>query len=470
MVTALDRAEGRAAGPTPRADWRVWGPLAALLAAFYSAISVTNHLALRTTGYDLGIFEQAVRGYAEGGAPVSALRGPGFVLLGDHFHPILATLAPVYRLVPGAVTLLVAQAVLLAVSAIPVTRLAARRFGTGFGLCVGLAYGLSWGLLTTVDFDFHEIVFAVPMLAFALEKLVQERWTAAACWTVPLVLVKEELPLTVAAVGLYLVFRGQRRLGWAVTGFGAVSFAVIVLVLIPAFAPDGSYGQGGNLGGGGPLQLLAEAPGRLVSPPEKLLTVLALLAPTAFLALFSPMVLLAAPTLLWRFMSLKEAHWGIEHHYGAVLVPIVYFAFLQAMATRWPALRAEAVMRWRRVVAAVCAVSAAVSLAALLHGREWTPGERVATARELVALIPEGASVAAGNPLAPQLTGTHDVQLFPSYQGNPVDAEWVLVDTLYNAWPLTPEEQARELRLLRSTDYRTVREQDDYVLLRRVPG
>lgn len=463
VVTAVERV-----GVAHRADWRVWAPVAGLLAAVYTAISVNNHLLLRTTGYDLGIFEQAVRGWAGGGWPVSDLRGPGFNLLGDHFHPILVTLAPVYRLLPSPITLLVAQALLLAVSSIPVTRLAARRFGTGFGVAVGLAYGLSWGLVATVDFDFHEIVFAVPLLAFALEKLALERWAAAVAWTLPLVLVKEEMPLTVAAIGLYLVVMGQRRLGAAVTVFGVVSFAVIVLVVIPGFAPDNSYSQGGNLGDVGLLQLAVEAPGRLVSPPAKLVTVAALLAPTAFLALLSPMVLLAAPTLLWRFLSLKETHWGIEHHYSAVLMPIVYIAFLQAMATHAPRLRAETLMRARKAVAAVCAVCAGIGLVTLLHDREWTPNERVRTAHELLAEIPPGSSVAASNPLAPQLTATHSVQLFPSYQGNPVDAEWVVVDTRYDRWPLTPEEQTRELLLLRTKGYQLIRERDDYVLLRRV--
>jgi uncharacterized membrane protein len=61
----------------------------------------------------------------------------------------------------------VAQAALLAVSAVPIVKLVLRRFGGPTALAIGVAYGLSWGLQTTVDFDFHEVVFAVPLLAFA---------------------------------------------------------------------------------------------------------------------------------------------------------------------------------------------------------------------------------------------------------------------------------------------------------------
>ncbi|MDQ3403182.1 MAG: DUF2079 domain-containing protein [Actinomycetota bacterium] len=455
--------------------FRAWMPyaVAVALAGLYATMSVNNHLMFRTTGYDLGIFEQAVRAYAEGRAPVSELRGPGFVLLGDHFHPILITLAPFYKVFPSTITLLVAQAVLVAVSAIPVTRLAARRFGTSFGLVVGLAYGLSWGLLSAVDFDFHEIVFAVPLLAFALERLALEQWTAAVWWSVPLVLVKEDLPLTVAAIGGYLMLKGRRRLGGSVVLFGMISFVLIVLVLIPAFSPDSTYGQAHNLGATAPsglgdvVRLAWQAPGRLVLPEIKIETVVALLAPTAFLALFSPMMLLVVPTLLWRFLSVNPNYWGTEFHYSAVLMPIIYFAFLQAMATGESELRAEAFRRLRRVVVAVSVVAAAAGLVDVFHGRTWTASDRVVAAREMIALIPPGETVAASNRLAPQLTTTRTVQLFPAYQGNRITSDWVLVDTDFVYWPSTPAKQERELADLRASGYQTVREARKYVLLHR---
>jgi len=68
--------------------------LAAALFLAYACWSIHRHLRLRTSGYDLGIFEQAIRGYAHLGAPDSTIKAPGFNLLGDHFHPILVVLAP----------------------------------------------------------------------------------------------------------------------------------------------------------------------------------------------------------------------------------------------------------------------------------------------------------------------------------------------------------------------------------------
>lgn len=53
------------------------------------------------------------------------------------------------------------------------------------GLAVGIAYGLSWGIQRAVEFDFHEIAFAVPLLAFALEAVLARRWRAALLWGCP---------------------------------------------------------------------------------------------------------------------------------------------------------------------------------------------------------------------------------------------------------------------------------------------
>ena len=43
-------------------------------------------------------------------------RAAGFNLLGDHFQPIVALIAPFFRVFPSSATLLVAQALLTAAS------------------------------------------------------------------------------------------------------------------------------------------------------------------------------------------------------------------------------------------------------------------------------------------------------------------------------------------------------------------
>ena len=71
-----------------------------LVLALSAAVSVTHSFLRYATyeakGYDLGIFDQVVRQYALLNAPLSSVKGVDFHILGDHFHPILALLAPAY--------------------------------------------------------------------------------------------------------------------------------------------------------------------------------------------------------------------------------------------------------------------------------------------------------------------------------------------------------------------------------------
>ncbi|MFF7989026.1 DUF2079 domain-containing protein [Kitasatospora xanthocidica] len=432
--------------------------LAALFFAAYAALSVTKHLRLQSTGYDLGIFEQAVRAYAELRVPVSELKGAGYNLLGDHFHPILATLAPLYRLFPTPLTLLTAQAGLIALSVIPVTRLAIRTTTPRLGTAIGIAYGLSWGLQRAVAFDFHEIAFAVPLVAFCLEGLALRRWRTAAAWALPLALVKEDLPLTVTAIGLYILLSGRRRLGTAVLAYGVLSGLLIVLVVIPALNPDGQYAylHSADQAAGNPLT-------RLLLPPQKLGTLVALLVPTAFLALRSPLILLALPTLAWRFWSTTPAYWGLEYHYSAVLMPVVFAAFAHALGR----------LHRPRLVTRAVAASVTVSLLALaflplreLAGPAWRPSPWADAAREVMAAVPDGAEIGAANYLAPQLTARAHVYRLPEVLDSGRKPEWLLIsDPARGGMPDFPWERSR-LPEIPSLGYRLVMERSGIQLYR----
>jgi hypothetical protein len=180
------------------------------LAAFiaYDTISVFRYLRLDPGSWDLGIFTEYVRQLAHLHAPTVSIRGTGFNLLGDHFQPIVGLLAPFFRVFPTPETLLVAQALLTAASVIPVCRAAQELLGTWASRGIGLAYGFSWGLQQMVNFDFHEIAFAVPLLAFSLSALVRRRLRPAVLWALPLVFVKEDQGFTVAAIGLVIAGTG----------------------------------------------------------------------------------------------------------------------------------------------------------------------------------------------------------------------------------------------------------------------
>ncbi len=341
-------------GGASRADPVAWLIALATFAA-YAIISVSRYLRLDPGSWDLGIFTEYVRQIAHFHAPVVDIRGAGFDLLGDHFQPIVALLAPFFRIFPSPVTLLLAQALLTGISVVPVCRAAQVTLGTGASRLIGAAYGFSWGLQQMINFDFHEIAFAVPLLAFSLSALVRRKLRATVLWALPLVFVKEDQGFTLAAIGLVMVGLGvagqmrARRAGtaagreqasWAWAGLLLTVWGVgwsmaAIGWIIPHFNPTHAYPywyDGGAASPGGHFTLSALVQQLGVSGGEKLHTTVMILLPVLFLALRSPLVLALVPSLALRFLSTNSYFWNTNWHYSATVMPIVFLAAIDGMA------------------------------------------------------------------------------------------------------------------------------------------
>ncbi|SNS92183.1 DUF2079 domain-containing protein [Rhodococcoides kyotonense] len=412
----------------------------ALLAPLYGVLSVMGHRQLRTSGFDLGIFVQQISSYAELRAPTSNLLGTGYNTLGDHFSPITALLAPVYRLFPSPETLLIAQAVLFAAAAVPLTRWAVREFGTLVGVVVAVAYGLSWGVQAALNFDFHEIAFAMPLLAMSMVALGQNRWIPALLWALPLVFVKEDMGLTVAAIGALVAFVtvGRNRvLGLLTIVWGLGWLLLAVKVIIPLLSSNDSYGQGSKmppLGSG-----IADTAHGFVAGDSRAATAFLLLAVTAFAALRSPLVLVVVPTVAWRFLSDNSNFWKPIYHYNAILMVIVFAALIDAVARSRR--HQQLTERGRRTIFTAVAVVALVALpflpmARLVTADGWRTDPQATETAAIATRIPDGDTIAASNNLVPQFVATHDVSVFPQRSTDTTTPDWIVVNRADPAgWP-----------------------------------
>jgi len=415
--------------------YALWG----LFSAVYCAISLARYDRLDVVSWDLGIFSQAARSYAERGYPVVDIKEPGFALLGDHFSPVVALWGPLWAAVPSPVTLLVSQAVVIAFSIVPVTRVAIRLLGAPAGTAVGVAYALSFGLQGAVDFDVHEYAFAAPLLALAGEAYLLRRWRAVCLWAGALVLVKEDLGLTVAAIGLVLALAGARRLGAGLAAFGLVAMLLTLFVWIPAFSPDGSWDYWSRLGPGGDGSAgigdtLLGLPLQLFSPGTKVETWLLTFGVTGFLALRSPWVLAVLPTMLWRLGSDYEFYWGTDLHYSLIPMPIMFVALVDAVRRA----RTGRTAWLRRYAAHAPAVAVAVALVlclqlpvgALLAPATYADSARELDAQRVLALLPDGSSVETDIGLLAPLVADHEVYFTGTNEGpGSVAVDWVVVDT-----------------------------------------
>jgi uncharacterized membrane protein len=481
---AADRAG--TARPGGRPDWVPW--LIALgVFVVYAAISLSRYLQLAPGSWDLGIFTEYVRQLAHLQAPVVNIRGTGFNLLGDHFQPIVGLIAPVFLIFPSAVTLLMVQALLTAVSVIPVSRAAAVRLGTGAGRMIGAAYGLSWGLQQMIDFDFHEIAFAVPLLACSLSALLRGKVRAAALWALPLVFVKEDQGFTVAALGVVIVvmsltragqagrdragqdragqdragrFRGSLGWGALLVVWGLAWALLAIAVIIPHFNPLHQYPywtDGGVLSPGGAHLSLPSVLAQLGhSYVPKLRTTLLILLPVAFLALGSPIALVALPSLALRFVSTNAAYWGSGYHYNATVMTIVFIAAIDTLArirarralpavagtqspqprrVSWPGLAAARIVPGLMLVIAV-ALAGQFPLRNLWYPPTYQISPHVHGEDAALARVPAGTTVEATLTMLAPLAARDDTYWIGN-AGNPAP-RYVVFDELDSGWNPPP--------------------------------
>jgi uncharacterized membrane protein len=456
-----------------------------------------------STAFDLVIFDQGVRGYAHFSAPVSIARGVAdggtahFVLLSDHWSPILAVLAPLYWLHDGPTTLLVAQGVLFALAIPPLWAFTARELGPRAAYCVAAAYALSLPIMAAVTFDFHEVAF-VPVLTAIMAERFQagRRWLGIAA-AVALLLVKEDMGLLVAGFGVYLLLTRRRWTGLGLVVGGLAATWLASHVLIPAFGGSatfywayGQFGPGVGSAAGNIVAHPLHALHVLVTPGVKVRTVVGLLVPLGFLALASPLVLAAVPLLAERMLaSGYPLWWQAKFQYDAFIVMILFLAAVDGAARlqrRWrragqkrPALhlpdvafRGHQIRDWppATIWASIVLIAALVYLpfspfGQLLHPKYYMANPRMAAADRAVAHVPSGVEVEAANNIGPHLSGRDTVLLL---DGTPRWAPWVVADTKGLDFPFcTPRQQAQDVAYLKAHGYRQVFADDGYVVLHR---
>jgi hypothetical protein len=241
------------------------------------------------------------------------------------------------------------------------------------------------------------------MIAFALEAVLWRRWRAALWWAAPLVLVKEDLGVTAAAIAMIEALRARRTDPGAVlyaiglAAFGLLAGELELAYVIPAFNATGDYDYWAKLSAdasGGVLRHLVGG------ADQKLRTLLWIVLPAGgFLALRSPLLLAALPTLAWRFTSGDNHYWSTDWHYNAVLMPVVALALVDALGPAMysprPWLRSYAAHAPVASLAAALALSTTLPLADLTHTAAYEPGTRAAAAARVLAAVPDGATVEA---------------------------------------------------------------------------
>jgi uncharacterized membrane protein len=405
--------------------------LSAVWVVGVSLASLGRHRAYYSNLWDLGWQEQVVWNSARGRWLQSSMRGDaGGKFLGDHVTLTPVYLAPLYRLRPRTETLLVAQAVILASGAVLLFHLARVVLGSSpAAFLIGVSYLVSPLPVNIATYDLHEITLVVPILAALFLALVKDRFRATLLLTLLALTVKEEVALTVAALGLVAVGWQKKRFGILMAAAAAIWFVTAVGFSSKLFPPGPLLRRGHRY----PLSL---AP-HLEALPWKLRYLGGMMAVFGFLPPFGVLVFLAAtPALIYNFASTYGPQLVWRYHYQTILLIPLFAASVFAIARLaglagrrfgWP--RSEMVLAGSAWLLAVNLFAAAATRTIDVWGfwRYRPPiGKRALVRSEAVRLIPPAAAVAAGNSLGAHLARRERLYDFPRF---PFRGDWVVFDT-----------------------------------------
>jgi uncharacterized membrane protein len=420
MVVAALRHVRRPYALEPAAPGRLVAVGVLVYVAALSFITITRHWNLRTHAVDLALYDQMVWSIVHRGAPYSTL--PELHGWGDHFTIILYLLAPLYRLAPSVLTMLVVQCVALALGAFAVWGLGRRLLGDDrLAALLAVLYLVNPSLHGVNLRDFHPQALAVPLLLAALYCFETARW--APYWGAVLLTLacREDASLAVMGLGAWALL--VRRRPWTGAATAALGMAWLVAAtqwLIPHFRGQ-TYShlrRWGHLGGSldqivlgmltRPLDVLGT-----VLDPARLVYALAMLGPWGLLPALGPAGLLPAlPALAPNLLSRDPVTFHHRTQYTVYLLPFLALAAVLGVRR----LRA-----WKGPRAVLLALGLAFCVSLALTSRtvndlqvsRWWPSARTRDVHALVARVPPGVVVGADERIVPHLAHRPAVYIFP---------------------------------------------------------
>lgn len=288
------------------------------LVAYYfvriGQLANVSHYRMQTQSSDLAeydnLFFNALHGHPFR-APGVAAQMENWSNLANHAELSLYLLLPFYALSPGAHALLWIQTGLVALTAVPLYLIAARRLGRPAGVVIALAFLCMPAVQQPNFYDFHftpAAMFFVAWLLFFLQTLDKQpgaRWARVLMYvsTLCALSAREDIGIGIVVLGVFLVL-GRRlvREGFSLIGIGGLYFVSMKFLIMPRFGSwwfDAMYEQlktEGVKGFGSIVVTLlsnqAFVIGKLMTEP-KALYLLHMTAPVLGLWLRRPLLLMA---------------------------------------------------------------------------------------------------------------------------------------------------------------------------------
>lgn len=467
-------------------------------------------------GFDLGTHEQVLWNTMYGRIAASSPFAQTESYFGIDVIPTELLITPLYALWPSAYTMLLVQAVAVALGAVPMFLIARDRWGSGWaGLAFAAALLLYLPVQYTNLYEFQIRAFATTFLLWAFYAQERRRFVLFLITALLALGCRSDVGLVLAGMGLYNALGGRltngergRVLDWRYTvlpivlglGWFVLCFQVIVpwfrngeksLYLYTLYGTvnakaDGAPWLGGTMGE--IFRTLLARPGFVLREvffgadgrgAMRRTYLLEMFLPLLFLPLLRPrLLLITLPIFALNLLSnTPNIHASTRFHYQTLIVPFLLVATAYALADlsrRWR-------WRWAPALIVLMGVLCNAGVFGMLIGdrafRSPLPNvvsqrsDKPAAAKRLLALVPPDAPLAATSNIGPFAARRTGIFFFPGNVIYPTEkvtqGQFLLIDS--DESQIRPAGRTLLAQLQAEGRYRQVAEDSGISLWQKVP-
>jgi uncharacterized membrane protein len=459
-------------------------------AAFFSFFLLRWHYKLRTGNFDLSINNNLMYGGLHGDflkSPVAFPDNPG-KYLAAHAKFGHYLFLPIYALIPRPETLLVIQAALIGAGSLPLFLFARRHLSEWTAAVIALAYLAYYPMHGSTFSEFQNVPIAALFVFGVVWAADAKRWVWMGVLTAIALLMREDIPVGLSIIGVFLLASGHRPTAGLVLAAVSTSYFLLLRFYVMEEAGDWWFPTmykelwaDGERGFRSVIKTLLTNPLFVIqklSVEKKLIYLMHLLTPLAFLPLrrWYLWLSLIPGVLLTLLVTNYDPPTQFSFHYVMHWAPYLFMASVLSLVAigKSPDLGP---LRQKAALFAFCGASAVLSFnygafacrensfKGGFHKVEFTYSEaeaaRYARLMDLIKDIPKDDTVAATEKVGPHLSSR---RIFHTMRTGPRGTTWIVASSK----ELKLSKTKVSLRaVLDKNEYGVVRRSGDFALFKR---
>lgn len=457
--------------------------MVSLYIIYFVVFTFLRHDFYLTSRYDLGNMDQTVWNTAHGHffqltSPETGNQVSRFSIHGDVF---LIFLAPLYWLIPSPYILLFLQTIVIALGALPIFWLAKDILKNNkLALVMAFLYLMYPGTQWANIFDFHAIALATSFLVFAFYYAYKKRYIPFIIFSLLALSTKETIAFSIIMLSVYVIFKHKNwKVGGSLAVISLIWFGILLGKIIPGAREDMTshfglvyYQHFGNTPGQIIDNIITKPSDTLdyISQNNRWRYLALILAPTGFLAIFSPFIILALPPIALNILSDQSQMRTIFYQYTSDIAPFLIISSIFGLNFLMRTIQSrvkiknkiipyEKIQKWAfgYILFIILLCSFLFSPLPYARNRDIQPFTKINSAKkyldELSKTIPRQASVSASNRLSPHFTHHEVSYLFPIGIGQ---ADYIVVEDGYQFELISSQNVSDNIKKLRN-DNRYIR-------------